>query len=81
MFLQLVTPKTAGPPSTLDAIDSLFLYTPLQISALVETVWRNRYNAENAIFTPWPQWITDAILAPKTAAGFPNFISGTYSPR
>ncbi|MEX3856420.1 hypothetical protein OKW33_003356 [Paraburkholderia atlantica] len=81
MFLELVMPS-AGPPlpppdqlsaTALQAVDSLFLYAPLQIAALVETVWRNRYNPASAIFTPWPQWMTDAILDPNVAG---RFISG-----
>ena len=77
MFLQLVMPLTLPPPPAtppdpppsldtfaLQCVDSLFLYTPLQISALVETVWRNRYNAASATFTPWPLSLTDAILRP-----------------
>jgi hypothetical protein len=81
MWTQLIT-GTSGPISTLSALalqsaDSLFLYTPLQLSAIVETVWRNRYNASSAPFVAWPQWMTDALLAP-TAPGSanPNFISG-----
>ena len=68
MFLQLVTPPTPNPVLAQRSVDSLFLYTPLQISALVETVWRNRYNAASASFTPWPQWMTDTILAPTAPA-------------
>jgi hypothetical protein len=84
MFLQLVTPP-ATPPQPLNtlsalaqqSVDSLFLYNPLQISAIVETVWRNRYNAGSAPFVAWPQWMTDAILAPTDPSGInPNFISG-----
>src|SRR4051812_44086902 len=86
MFLQLVMPSPGAPPSTLSALaqrsaDSLFLYTPLQLSALIETVWRNRYNAASAHFTPWPQWMTDAILATNDPANVnPNFISGYTFP-
>ncbi len=86
MFLQLIMP-TAGPPfpvlsaAALQNVDSLFLYTPLQISALVETVWRNRYNAASANFTPWPQWMTAALLSPTDpGGGNPNFISGYTFP-
>jgi hypothetical protein len=87
MFLQLVMPA-AGPPfpilsaAALQNVDSLFLYTPLQVSALVETVWRNRYNAASANFTPWPQWLTAAILAPTAPSPSvdPNFISGYTFP-
>ncbi len=86
MFLQLVTPST-GPITTLSAVaqqsvESLFVYTPLQISAIVETVWRNRYNAASAPFVPWPQWMTDAILAPNApGSANPNFISGYNFPQ
>jgi hypothetical protein len=81
MFLQLVTPPPAAVFSPLSAIDSLFLYTPLQIAALVETVWRNRYNAGSANFTPWPQWMTEAILASQDPTKTnPNFVSGYKFP-
>ena len=82
MFLQLVMPTSSSPVSAIDAVNSLFLYTPLQISALVETVWRNRYNAASANFTPWPQWMTDSILATNAPGSLnPNFISGyTFPP-
>src|SRR5215471_410135 len=79
MFQQLVTPPSSAPPkSALQNVDSLFLYTSLQIAALIETVWRNR-NARSATFTPWPRWITDALLAtndPLSSVPQPNFISG-----
>jgi hypothetical protein len=79
MFLQLVTPSP--PLTTLDAaaqrnVDSLWLYHPLQISALVETVWRDRYNAVSASnaasspFVAWPVSFTDQIL------GDPTFLVG-----
>jgi hypothetical protein len=81
MFLQLVTPPGGSSTSALQNVDSLFLYHPLQISALVETVWRNRYNAGSATFTPWPQWMTAALLAPKDPGGAnANFISGYTFP-
>lgn len=81
MFLQLVTPP--GPPTpglsllAQACATSLFIYTPLQLSAIVETVWRNRYNAASAPstpiapFVPWPPQVTDALLAPAT-----TYISG-----
>src|SRR5437763_1303617 len=49
MFLQLVTAAAPPPPSTRDCIDSLFLYTPLQTSALVET-----YASSEELETPSP---------------------------
>jgi hypothetical protein len=71
MFLELITPPP-GPNAAAQAlanVDSLFLYTPVQISALVETVWRNRYNAVNAArFTPWPAFMTDALLGDFVAS-------------
>jgi hypothetical protein len=77
MFLQLVKPITNDPTLALRAVDSLFLYTPLQLSALVETVWRNRYNASSAPFAPWPEWITRALLSSNApGSANPNFISG-----
>jgi hypothetical protein len=63
MFLQLVTPP--GPSVIVPQnVDSLFIYHPLQISAIVETTWRNRYHVANTPFVPWPQLFTDALLAP-----------------
>ena len=66
MFLQLVTPSPPPPPPSLvlPNVDSLFIYHPLQISAIIETVWRNRFNAANTPFVPWPQSATDSILGP-----------------
>jgi hypothetical protein len=43
MFRQLVTGDPAIAPR--DAINSLFLYHPLQLTAVAETVWLNRNNA------------------------------------
>jgi len=82
MFLQLVTPTPATPGLTAQqCVDSLFLYTPLQISALVETVWRNRYNATSANFTPWPLGLTDAILsATDFYSGYTFPTGGPYPP-
>jgi hypothetical protein len=80
MFLQLVTPPSTFPPLPLPTLskqaqqnaDSLWLYHPLQISAIVETMWRDRYNAvtapaiANSPFVAWPVSITDAILEEPT---------------
>jgi hypothetical protein len=78
MFLQLVTPPLVMPvnPPVIQELsaqaranaDSLFLYHPLQISAIAETFWRNRYNAwsqaggANSPFVAWPTGVTQAIL-------------------
>jgi hypothetical protein len=79
MFLQLVTPPPFGGPVTSPAqanVDSLFLYHPLQLSAIVETFWRNRYNAFNATggvntpFVAWPKGITESILADHYILGY-----------
>src|SRR5215472_15034407 len=65
MFTQLVTPKIPNPPDAVvqQNADSLFIYHPLQISAIVETAWRNRYNAASTRFVPWPDFITSSLLA------------------
>ena len=63
MFLQLVTPTTVDPAAAQRKTDSLFIYHPLQISAIVETAWRNRYNAANSRFVPWPEFVTEPLLA------------------
>ncbi len=66
MFRQLVTPGPPAPPGppALDNINSLFLYHPLQLSAIIETYWLNRVNAAaqgtGAPFLPW---------SPQTAVG------------
>jgi hypothetical protein len=70
MFLQLVTPTPPNPAAAQRNTDSLFIYHPLQISAIVETVWRNRYNAASTRFVPWPNVITDALLANPPIQGF-----------
>lgn len=62
MFLQLVTPPVPNAADTQANINSLFLYHPLQISALVETVWRYRFNANEMPFVAWPQNMTEQIL-------------------
>jgi hypothetical protein len=66
MFLQLVMATT--PAQVRNNADSLFLYHPLQISALAETFWRQRYNAwsvangPNSPFVAWPASATEALL-------------------
>ena len=89
MFLQLVTPPSTFPPPVLPPtlpqqaqqnVDSLWLYHPLQITAIVETMWRNRYNAvtapntANSPFVAWSTSITDVILADQ------NFLVGYAFP-
>ena len=68
MFRQLV----AGPGVT-DNINSLFTYHPLQLSALIETVWLNRNNADgtqtSSAFVPWSPDLAGFLL--KT-----NFLTG-----
>ncbi len=74
MFLQLVTGAT--PAETQRNADSLFIYTPLQLSAIAETVWRNRYNGATsattpiAPFVPWAKALTDNILIPTPISGY-----------
>jgi hypothetical protein len=73
MFLQLIKPPSNSPNPAVQAqqnADSVFLYAPLQIAALVETVWRNRYHPAGSPFTAWPYSVTNAILSD------PTFFSG-----
>jgi hypothetical protein len=61
MFRQLVTVGPT-PGNRLNNINSLFTYHPLQIAAITETVWQNRYNAASsqtsAAFCPClPRWL------------------------
>ena len=92
MFLQLVTPPGMQPAQP--NIDSLFLYHPLQLSAIVETFWRNRYNALNAAggpnspFVAWPLGATQAtwLIQRSTyvlgynSSGIPNTDTITGNP-
>jgi hypothetical protein len=70
MFRQLVT----GGGNVLDNINSLFVYHPLQISALVESVWLNRSNAAatqtSSPFIPWPPEIAWPILTAQYFTGY-----------
>ena len=86
MFLQLVTPPLTVPftPPVIQELsaqaranaDSLFLYHPLQISALAETFWRNRYNAwspaggAGSPFVAWPEAATQALLSDPPNTGY-----------
>jgi hypothetical protein len=69
MFRQLV----AGPNVT-NNINSLFTYHPLQISAIIETVWLNRSNASNSQtsspFLPWSPQMTHPILHARFFPGY-----------
>jgi hypothetical protein len=77
MFRQLVTPGHPGANPTTDVmsnINSLFTYHPLQISAIIETVWLNRNNAAssqtNSSFLPWSPLIASQILKAPFFTGY-----------
>lgn len=81
MFRQLVTPDHLGqnlPPNVVNNINSLFVYHPLQLSAIIETVWLNRNNAPtlqnpsqtSAYFLPWSPQISNPILNANFFAGY-----------
>ncbi len=77
MFRQLVTPGHPGGNLTaavMANINSLFVYHPLQISALVETVWQNRNNAAssqtNYPFIPWSPQVAYPILNATFFTGY-----------
>ncbi len=75
MFRQLVTPPGGSITATvIDNIDSLFTYHPLQLSAIVETVWQNRVNAGSpgigAPFMPWSPQVAYPILRAPFFAGY-----------
>jgi hypothetical protein len=61
MFLQLVRDPN-NPQNTLANAQALFQYHPLQITALVETAWRNSQAGTAVPFDAWPQGITDPIV-------------------
>ncbi len=69
MFRQLVT-LAGNSTQTLANVNSLFTYHPLQISAMVETVWRNRYNSAQSPFVPWPWQVTNSILQSSSFSGY-----------
>lgn len=77
MFRQLVTPGNPGGNLTLavmNNINSLFVYHPLQISALIETVWLNRNNAASSQtsspFVPWSPQVAFPILNANFFSGY-----------
>ena len=77
MFRQLVTPGHPGPNLTaavMNNINSLFTYHPLQLSALIETVWQNRNNAANSQtsfpFFPWSPQVAIPILQAPFFSGY-----------
>ncbi|HJS84714.1 MAG TPA: hypothetical protein VJ779_04585 [Acetobacteraceae bacterium] len=77
MFLQLVTvPNNAQ--QTVNNASNLTQYHPLLISALAETMWRNRYpGAASMPFEAWPQAMTDRIFADFGGlAAFPGLAPG-----
>jgi len=55
-------------------INSLFTYHPLQLSALIETVWLNRYDAAptpiSAPFQSWPIELTFPVLNAPFITGY-----------
>jgi hypothetical protein len=85
MFRQLVTPGHPGAntPEVMNNINSLFTYHPLQISAIIETVWLNRGNAASSPtsspFLPWPPHIAHPLLHSQFFTGY-DWSSGTAIP-
>jgi hypothetical protein len=73
MFRQLVTPHPNTSAQSQDVtanINSLFSYHPLQLSAIIETVWLNRYNAASTpISSPFVSWSLD-LTYPILSASF-----------
>ncbi len=69
MFRQLVAGANAQ-----RNINSLFVYHPLQIAAIVETVWLNRNNKPNSgafsPFAPWPPEVAYPILNSSSLPGY-----------
>jgi hypothetical protein len=81
MWYQYVTGGAGDPalgvdPSTVaQNVDSVMLYSPLQIQAVQEQVFRSRYNALSIPFAPWPEAVTTPILATS-----PPEANGPYPP-
>jgi hypothetical protein len=73
MFLQLVR-DVNNPANSLTNAQSLFQYHPLQITALIETAWRNRQAGNAFPFDAWPQTLTDSII--NAFPSQPNLQSG-----
>jgi hypothetical protein len=73
MFRQLVS-VGPNPGNLLNNINSLFTYHPLQISAIIETVWLNRYNAASSQtsspFFPWSPQVAFPILNAPFFSGY-----------
>jgi hypothetical protein len=82
MFRQLVT-VGPNPGNRLNNINSLFTYHPLQISAIVETVWQNRYNAASSQtsspFFPWSPKVAYPLLTDNFFSGY-QWTGGTPVP-
>jgi len=82
MFRQLVT-VGPNPGNLLNNINSLFTYHPLQISAIVETVWQNRYNAASSQtsspFFPWSPKVAYPLLTDNFFSGY-QWTGGTPVP-
>ena len=80
MFRQLVTVGPT-PGNRLNNINSLFTYHPLQIAAITETVWQNRYNAASsqtsAAFCPWSPQVAFPILSANYFSGYDWSSTGT----
>ncbi|MCU1329764.1 MAG: hypothetical protein JWN34_5134 [Bryobacterales bacterium] len=75
MFRQLVMPGGGAPiGAALNNINSLFVYHPLQLSALVETFWLNRNNAGTAQigapYAPWPPKMSFDLLTTEFVVGY-----------
>jgi hypothetical protein len=80
MWLQYVVGGSSYPAlptstAVTNNVDSLLLYEPLQIAAIMEQVWRSRINGSTIPYMPftgWPQFLTSAILGKDTVNGNPN---------